>query len=132
MALKQNVEQQNQADFQKMLRSARFWREQGLPGAVRGLLAEKGIAPEKCVIIWGDDNGYMMQVEHGFRGLIVDEAGRFFQLEMATDRSMEHVVELFEFVEVTQRQDFSLHNRGTGKGAGALAREVLAIMNFGE
>ena len=62
-------------------------------------------------------------------GTLVTAEGRFVDFEIETDKSHSQVEDVAVWMDSTDKQDFGLHNRGTGVGAGALALTVLREIN---
>jgi len=77
----------------------------------------------------------MLKLEIDFPGMprlfgtLVTAEGKFVDFEIGTDTSHSQVEEVVVWMDSTDEQDFGLHNRGTGVGAGALALKVLREIN---
>lgn len=129
MSLQRNVQQRNEGTFEAMLATAKHFRERGVPAAVHAFLAQRGIELSTSAIVRAQTESYMLGFEFGLGGLLVTQDHRFFEFELELDASLGKVVFVHEYSEVTERQNTSRHNRGTGKGDGALAIEVVEALN---
>ncbi len=129
MSLQRNVQQQNELKFESMLKTARYFREHGVSRGAEIFFAGHNIDINTSAIIFAQTDGYMMGFRCGFGGLIVTEQQRFFSFELEMDSSLNEIVFVHEFEEVTADQNLSLNNKGNGKGSGALALEILGAVN---
>jgi hypothetical protein len=129
MSRQQNVQQQNEQTFDSMLKSARYFREHGVSRGVEKFFLEHNIDINAAAIIFALTDGYMMGFSFGIRGLIVTEKERFFSFELELDSSLNEVVFVHEFEEVTAEQNLILNNKGSGKGNGQIALDVLRTVN---
>jgi hypothetical protein len=124
MAQPRNVQQQNALTIESMLATARAVRRGGMPaGAVR-FLAARGIDVASCAVISIETAGYMLCLAHGIEALLVTPEQRIHEVELELDESHEHVLQVIAFRDVTDAQNLSTQNRGTGWGWGAMALEV--------
>ncbi len=131
MSLQQNVQQQNQVSFEKMLATAQHFRANGVAIGIRKFLAGHGIDVDRSAIIWGHSDKYMLGFEFGLEGTLVTVDKKIFHFELELNSTLTEVVTVYEFADVTAEQNMSENNRGTGKGDGALAVDVLAALNCG-
>lgn len=125
MAKRRNVQQQNAEVLAGMLEIACRIRRDGLPQCAQQFLSEHGIDLASSAVVYLQTAGYMLGLEHGLDAFIVTNAQRIWALELEFDASAEKVVSVIEFADVTQAQNLSKNNPGTGWGWGALALEVL-------
>jgi hypothetical protein len=128
MSLQRNVQQQNEGTFESMLATAKHFRERGVPAGVKDFLAQRGIELSTSAIVRAQTESYMLGFEFGLGGLVVTQDRRFFEFELELDASLNKVIFVHEYSEVTEKQNTSGHNRGTGKGAGALAIAVVEAL----
>jgi hypothetical protein len=128
MAIQQNVKQQNLLTFEAMLARATHFRSRDVAKGVREFFARHGIEIDKSAIVWAQTEDYMLGFEFGLKGFLVTSERRFYRFELELSSSLEKVVTVHEFEDVTAQQNGSEHNRGTGKGEGALAIAVLEAM----
>jgi hypothetical protein len=115
-----------------MLASARQFRVHGVPLAVERFLAERGINVARSAIVSATTESYLLGFEFGFAGLLVTEQHQFFEFEVEANEDMSRVLFVHEFMNVSERQNTSRHNKGTGLGDGAIAIMVLAALNTDE
>ncbi len=129
MSLQRNVQQQNALTFEAMLASAKRVREEGVPPGADSFLASQGIDARVSAFIWLETDCYMLGFKNGVAGLVVTPQRNFFSFELELDPTLSEVVSVYEFADVTAEQNLSAHNKGIGKGEGALALDVLDILN---
>ena len=129
MSIQLNVQQQNALTFEAMLAKAKYFRSHGVPIGIRKFFALHGIDIDRSAIIRARSESYMLGYAFGLEGLLVTVGRRFFRFELELDTAQEEVVFVHAFMDVTAQQNDSEHNRGTGKGEGALAVAVLEAMN---
>jgi hypothetical protein len=121
-----NVQQQNSATEEGIRRNATYWRTQQLP---RALLEAASSRSVDC------NSAIMLKLEIDFPGMprlfgtLVTAEGRFVDFEIETDNNHSQVEVIEVWRDSTDEQDFSMHNPGTGVGAGALALKVLREVN---
>ncbi len=111
---------------------ALHFRKSGVAPAIATFLATNNInniVIEQSAILYAETGPTMLGYAHGFAALIVTAEGKFFEIEIATNAEQTTVNEVYLFLDVTAKQNFSAQNRGTGKGAGALGLAVLAALH---
>lgn len=128
MSLQRNVQQQIQAVFEEMLKVARFFRKNGVPQGIEKFLLAKDIKTEESIFLNVETQGFMLGLEHGFSGFIVTKNHSVFDAEFELD-STGNILEIIHFEDVTEIQNFSKYNKGTGHGWGAIAIDVLERLN---
>ena len=124
MAQPRNVQQQNTLTVEAMLATARAVRRSGMPVGAARFLAARGVDVADCAVVSIETAGYMLCLAHGIEALLVTPEQRIHEVELELDESHEHVLQVIAFRDVTDAQDFSTQNRGTGWGWGAMALEV--------
>ena len=112
-----------------MLAKAKYFRSHGVPIGIRKYFALHKSEIDRSAIIWARSDRYILGYGFGLEGMLVTVERRFFRFELDMDALQEEVISVHEFVEVTAQRNDSEHNRGTGKGEGALAVAVLEAMN---
>lgn len=122
----QNVQQQNAVEEAFIRASAAGWRAAKWPGALLSVATGRGIDCSRAIVVDLDIDYPGMPRLFGLL-LTVDET--FIRFEIETDPSHDHVEGIEAWTDVTEEQDRSLHNRGTGWGRGALALKVLRHLN---
>lgn len=121
-----NVQQQIFATEEGILREVVYWRTHPLPKALVEVASVRGVDCKSAI---------MLKLEIDFPGMprlfgtLVTAEGRFVDFEIETDKSHSQVEDVAVWMDSTDEQDFGLHNRGTGIGAGALAMKVLREVN---
>jgi hypothetical protein len=128
MALQRNVQQQNAFCFEQLHKCALRYRKLGVAPVIATFLADNNIAIEQSAILYAETCPSMLGYLHGFAALVVSAEGRFFELEIATNAEQTALNKVHLFLDVTDKQNVSAQNRGTGKGAGALGLAVLAAL----
>jgi hypothetical protein len=131
MSLRLNVQEQNSLTFERMLSTAKQFRENAVAPALTAFLRTHEIEVDSSAIVWARSDSYMLGFEHGIQGLLVTPSHRFFEFELEWDAQQLIVTHVHEFSDVTATQNMSIHNRGIGKGNGALAVSVLEVLNAG-
>ncbi|WP_431477979.1 hypothetical protein [Massilia eburnea] len=121
-----NVQQQNLVIEEEIRRSANYWRIKPLPSALVTVATDRGVDCTTCVFLDLDIDYPGMP---SLSGLLLTNAGRFIEFEIDTDASHTKVESVDLWDDVTDRQNLSSHNRGTGLGKGALAMKVLREFN---
>lgn len=129
MSLQRNVHQQNDLTFNAMFAKARHFRVEGVPVGVRDFFAKQRIDTNKAVIIQAAE-GCVLGLSFGMGGILVTADERFIAFELELDATLTKVIFVHEFADVSSQQNLSSSNRGTGKGYGAVAIEVLHAMNL--
>lgn len=121
-----NVQQQNLVTEDGIRRSAVYWRMHQLPVALLAVASARGVDCNSAIVL---------RLEVDFPGMprlfgvLVTAEGRFVEFEIETDKGHSRVEAVEVWRDSTDEQDFGLHNRGTGVGAGALALKVLRELN---
>jgi len=122
----QSVQQQNIATEESLRREASYWRSNALPPALIEAASTRGIDCATAIFV---------KLEVDFPGMprlfgmLVTQSERFIEFGIETDET-HSVVELVEsWCDVTESQNLSEHNRGTGVGKGLLAIRVLHELN---
>ena len=121
MARQQNVQQQNRQALERMLQTARNVRRTGLPPGAVHFLAERGIEAASCAVVFIETAGDILSLEHGIHAFLVTPDNRIFEMELELDATLDEVLQVLEFQDVTDAQNLSKHNPGWGWGWGALA-----------
>ncbi|PND36225.1 hypothetical protein C1O66_21175 [Paucibacter aquatile] len=121
-----SVQQQNLATEEGIRREVTYWRTHPLPRALVEVASARGVDCKSAI---------MLKLEIDFPGMprlfgtLVTAEGKFVDFEIETDESHSQVEDVAVWMDSTDEQDFGLHNRGTGVGAGALALKVLREIN---
>lgn len=121
-----NVQQQNLVVEESIRRSANYWRTKPLPPALVVVATDRGVDYATCIFLDLDVDYPGMP---SLSGLLLTTAGRFIEFEIDTDASHTKIESVDLWDDVTDRQNLSAHNRGTGVGRGALAMKVLHELN---
>ncbi len=124
MALQRNVQQQIARAIEGMLETARWARRTGIPVGAARYLATKGIDIASCAVVAIETASHMLSLENGISAFIVTPENRIHELELELDDSLEQVLQVIVFRDVTEAQNFSKHDRGVAWGWGAVALEV--------
>lgn len=129
MARGLDVQSQNKQIKENCLREARYWREHGLPDVLAQVCQERGIDTEHAVFfdVGGSfDNNSFHEAEylygwimHGHEQIV------YFEIELADDGSPL----VAQWRDAAADFNFCRHNKGFGKGLGAILQEVWVEMN---
>ena len=114
-----NVQQQNAITLQGLRNEAHYWRTHPWPAALAQVAEARGVHEQEAILI---DFG----IGPDLYGTLVTPAGRFISFEIDGDSPQPLI---HEWLDITERQNFNLHNKGIGIGAGALALQVLRELN---
>ena len=121
-----NVQQQNFATEESIRRNAVYWRTHQLPKALVEVATARGVDYKSAIVL---------KLEIDFPGMprlfgtLVTAEGRFVDFEIETNKCHSQIEDVAVWKDSTDEQDFSLHNPGTGIGAGALVLKVLREVN---
>jgi hypothetical protein len=129
MAQKRSVRAQNDIAMAAMLKTAQTVRSTGLPIGAARYLATKGIDAMSCAVVHIETAGYMLSLEYGILAFIVTPENWILEVELELDESLKDVLQVVAFRDVTEAQNLSKHNPGTGWGWGAMALEVQRRMS---
>jgi hypothetical protein len=129
MPRQRNVQKQNDDTVVSLRSTAEHFRVHGVSPVIEAFLSGHGVVLSTSAIVWAHTENYMLGFDFGFGGLVVTQDHRFFEFEVELDASLEKVIFVHEFTEVTKLQNTSTQNRGIGKGYGALAIEVVDALN---
>jgi hypothetical protein len=129
MSLRLNVQQQNSLTFEELLSTAKRFREAGLATGLAEFFRAQEIDIDSSAIVWAQSESYMLGFPYGLRGLLVTSTKNFFEFELELNAEHTKVIHVHEFLDVTAKQNISIHNRGTGQGLGALSLKVLDSLN---
>lgn len=122
MAKGKSTTQQNQETKQEILGEVLYWREEGIPDALKNVCIEKDIHWQKALF-------FINQIYwHSFGeldGFLVTENHQFIEFNIDTQPHLNMMV----WRDTTEQQNFSAHNKGYGKGYGLLILEILHQLN---
>jgi len=116
-----NVQEQNALTAHSLKTCALYWRQRGLPPALREAGATRGIDWARSILL---------SLELDFPGMpslygeLIDQGGRFIEFELESDPQHGQCLSVEQWHDSTQQQDFARHAKGIGMGRGAIAREV--------
>jgi hypothetical protein len=117
-----NVQQQNSQIESRIRSEAMHWRKHAVPAALREVGKLKGIDWATSIVVDLDvDFPGMPQLF----GMLVNRDERFIRFAIDTDDLHQTVESIDEWLDVTEQQNFNLHNPGIGAGFGAIAIKVL-------
>jgi hypothetical protein len=129
MSLRRNVKEQNDFQLAGMLAVASHFRGNGVAPGVDHFFVSHGIDLNSSAIVFAQTQSYMLGFEFGLSGLVVAREHRFYEFELELTPDLSVVSKVLEFTDVTDEQNTSITNRATGKGYGAIAIEVLRMIN---
>lgn len=121
-----NVQEQITVKKDSILNEAKYWRDNGIPQPLEKIFKEHGIEVERSI---------MLEYEQDFPGISTDEGivlaqdGKFYKFDADLNTNRTELVELYAFIEVSDRFEVNEHKKGIGKTYGFLAMEVLKELN---
>lgn len=121
-----NVQEQNALVEKSIRGNAVSWRTKGVPEALKLSGERHGINWLKSIVV---DLAIDFPGMPKLFGVLLTQDERFIRFEIDTDPEHRRIESIDLWEDVTAEQNFSLHNRGTGVGRGALALKVLREMN---
>lgn len=116
-----NVQEQNAVTAHRLMTTARFWRDAGLPCALVRYGESQGIAWSGTVVLELEIDFPAMPRLYG---LILNQAERFIAFEIDTDSDHQWVESVEQWEDVTTIQNHAVSQRGTGKGFAVIALQV--------
>ena len=116
-----NVQEQNAVTTHRLMTTAKFWRNAGLPVALVGYGESQGIDWAGTVVLELEVDFPGMPRLHG---LILNQAERFIAFEIDTDIDHQCVETVERWEDVTSIQNHAVSQRGTGKGFAVIALQV--------
>jgi len=116
-----NVQEQNAVTAHRLMKTARFWRDAGVPDALARFGESQGIDWSETVVL---DLEIDFPGMPRLFGLILNQAERFvaFQIETNDDHQLVECVSQWE--DVSAHQNYTVSQRGTGKGFAVIALQV--------
>ena len=121
-----NVQEQITVKKDSILNEAKYWRGNGIPEPLEKLFKENGIEIDKSIIF---------EYEQDFPGISTDEGivltqdGKFYEFDADLNDDRTELIELYSFIDVSDRFEVNEHKNGIGKTYGFLAMEVLKELN---
>jgi hypothetical protein len=128
LSKQENVQQQNDLVEAGIRASAIHWRQTDWPGALIRAAQERGVDCKRSIVVDLDVDFPGMP---RLFGLLLTDAGQFVRFEIDTDPSHELILSIDAWEDATGQQNLSHHNRGIGRGKGAIALKVLDDLNAG-
>ena len=116
-----NVQEQNAVTAHRLMKTASFWRDAGVPDALARFGKSQGINWSETVVL---------ELEIDFPGmprlygLMLNQAERFIAFQIDTDIGHQHVECVNQWEGVSAHQNYTVSQRGTGKGFAVIALQV--------
>jgi len=117
-----NVQQQNARTEESVRSESTYWREHGVPEALRICGEQRGVQWHKAIVVGLDQDFPGMP---SLFGVLLTQDERFIRFEIDTESD----VQVYQWEDITAAQNLNEHNRGTGVGYGALAIKILRHLN---
>lgn len=121
-----NVQEQNLLSKEGILKVAKYWRMKGFPIALEVVFREKGIDLDTSIILDYEQNYPGRSTDEG---ILLTEEGIFYEFEADLNPDRTKLIELYAFLDVSNRFEICEHKKGIGKTYGFLAMEVLRELN---
>ena len=121
-----NVQEQIAVKKDSILKEAKYWRDNGVPNPLVTVFNENEIEIEKSI---------MLEYEQDFpgistdEGMILSENEKFYEFNADLNYDRTELIELYSFVDVSDRFEIEEHKKGIGKTYGLIAMEVLKELN---
>jgi len=121
-----NVQEQIALRKDSILKEAKYWRDNGVPEPLKRVFAENGIEIEKSIILEYEQDFPGISTDEG---MILTEEGKFYEFDADLNNDRTELIELYSFVDVSDRIEIEDHKKGIGKSYGFIAMEVLNELN---
>ena len=121
-----NVKEQIALKKDSILKEAKYWRENGVPKPLIKVFNENGIEIEESIIIEYEQDFPGISTDEG---IILTEKGKFYEFDADLNDDRTKLIELYSFVDVSDRFEIEEHKKGIGKTYGFIAMEVLKELN---
>jgi hypothetical protein len=117
-----NVQEQNRLSEYGLRTTATYWRAHALPKALHDAGLAHGIDWGHSIII--DLDFDVPGIPDTLMGTLLSQQEKFIEFEIETDHQYQNIISIYIWLDVTAQTNVREHNRGTGKGAGAMALEI--------
>ena len=121
-----NVQEQIAVKKDSVLKEAKYWRDNGVPEPLMKVITEYGIEIEKSLILEYEQDYPGISTDEG---MIVTEEAKFYEFIADLNSDRTELIELYSFVDVSDRFEIEQHKKGIGKTYGFIAMEVLKELN---
>ena len=121
-----NVQEQIAVKKDSVLKEAKYWRDNGVPEPLMKVITEYGIEIEKSLILEYEQDYPGLSTDEG---MIVTEEAKFYEFIADLNSDRTELIELYSFVDVSDRFEIEQHKKGIGKTYGFIAMEVLKELN---
>ena len=121
-----NVQEQIAVRKDSILKEAKYWRDNGVPEPLRKVFTENGIEIEKSIMIEYEQDFPGISTDEG---MILTEKGKFYEFDVDLNKDRTELIELYSFVDVSDRFEIEEYRKGIGKTYGFIAMEVLNELN---
>ncbi len=121
-----NVQEQTIVKKDSILQEAKFWRDNEVPEPLKNVFIKNGIEIEKSIILEYKQDFPGISTDEG---IILSEEGKFYEFDMDLNLDRTALIELYSFIDVSDRFMVEEHQKGIGKTYGFIAMEVLRELN---
>ncbi len=121
-----NVQEQIAVKKDSVLKEAKYWRDNGVPEPLMKVITEYGIEIEKSLILEYEQDYPGLSTDEG---MILTEEAKFYEFIADLNSDRTELIELYSFVDVSDRFEIEQHKKGIGKTYGFIAMEVLKELN---
>ena len=121
-----NVQEQIAVKKDSVLKEAKYWRDNGVPEPLMKVITEYGIEIEKSLILEYEQDYPGLSTDEG---MILTEEAKFYEFVADLNSDRTELIELYSFVDVSDRFEIEAHKKGIGKTYGFIAMEVLKELN---
>ncbi|AFM04748.1 hypothetical protein Fleli_2376 [Bernardetia litoralis DSM 6794] len=121
-----NVPEQLSVKKNRILKGAKYWKEKGIPEPLKEIFKNHKIEIDKSIML-----SYEQDLLGGStdEGMILTIDGFFYEFDADLNSDRTELIELYSFINVSERFEINSHKKGVGKTYGALAKEVLKELN---
>ncbi len=117
-----NVQEQNRLSEYGLRTTATYWRAHALPKALHDAGLAHGIDWGNSIIL--DLVADLPWMRDTVMGTILSQEEKFIEFEIETSQQHQLINSIEVWLDVTAQTNICEHNRGTGRGAGAMALEI--------
>lgn len=123
-----NVQEQNRLAKEHLRIEATYYRQhpEAVPYALVCYAERQGIDWCRTIVL---DLGINEPGTSTVFGRLLTQDRTFIEFDMDLTDDFQYITDLYQWQDITVKQNLSHHNRGTGIGDGALAIEVLIELN---
>ena len=121
-----NVQEQNAILKNTIYSEAEYWRNNGLPHALKSAIEEKGISLATSIVLEYEQNFPGCSTDYG---IVLTNDGNFYKFEMDLSNDRSTLLHFYIWENINSEIEVNKNLKGTGASWGYLAQEVLNELN---